>query len=80
MEVKDIKAIGRPLDHERMCDQAQQIVATEQGHPRAISLIDESGNPKKGPESREIFSRIYPTKRAPLSRQRRRTRSDGLGS
>ena len=37
-----------PWDHERMRDRTQWIVATEHSHPRAIGVIDESGNPKKG--------------------------------
>ena len=52
--LQDFVASGH-WDHERMCDQAQQIVATEQAHPRAIGLIDESGNPKKGNETCGVY-------------------------
>ncbi len=37
-----------PWNHERMRDRTQWVVATEHSHPRAIGVIDESGNPKKG--------------------------------
>ena len=37
-----------PWDHERLRDRTQWMVATEHSHPRAIGVIDESGNPKKG--------------------------------
>ncbi len=35
-------------DDQRLCDHIQQIVATEHAHPKAIGVIDESANPKKG--------------------------------
>ena len=35
-------------DDERMRDHTQQIVARDHAHPRAIGIVDESGNPKKG--------------------------------
>lgn len=37
-----------PWDHGRLRDRIQWQVATEHRHPRAIGVIDESGNPKKG--------------------------------
>lgn len=37
-----------PWDHGRLRDRIQWQVATEHCHPRAIGVIDESGNPKKG--------------------------------
>jgi SRSO17 transposase len=37
-----------PWDHARLRDRIQWQVATEHSHPRAIGVIDESGNPKKG--------------------------------
>ncbi|MCD6298887.1 MAG: transposase, partial [Deltaproteobacteria bacterium] len=37
-----------PWDHDRLRDRIQWQVATEQSHPRAIGVIDESGSPKKG--------------------------------
>ena len=45
--LQDFVASGH-WDHERLRDRTQQIVATDHAHPRAIGLIDESGNPKKG--------------------------------
>lgn len=45
--LQDFVASGN-WDHERMCDRSQHMVATEHAHPRAIGVIDESGNPKKG--------------------------------
>jgi len=44
--LQDFVASGH-WDHERMRDKTQQIVATQHAHPRAIGIIDESGNPKK---------------------------------
>jgi len=35
-------------DEQRLRDRQQQFVAREHAHPRAIGVIDESGNPKKG--------------------------------
>jgi SRSO17 transposase len=35
-------------DDQRLRDHIQKIVATEHAHPKAIGVIDESGNPKKG--------------------------------
>ena len=35
-------------DEQRLRDQLQRLVAREHAHPRAIGVIDESGNPKKG--------------------------------
>jgi SRSO17 transposase len=35
-------------DQDRLRDRMQQIVARDHGHPKAIGVIDESGNPKKG--------------------------------
>ena len=52
--LQDFVASGN-WDHERMRDQAQQIVATEYAHPRSIGLIDESGNPKKGNETCGVY-------------------------
>ena len=37
-----------PWDHERLRDRLQWKVASDHIHPRAIGVIDESGNPKKG--------------------------------
>jgi len=37
-----------PWDHERLRDRLQWKVASDHSHPRAIGVIDESGNPKKG--------------------------------
>jgi SRSO17 transposase len=35
-------------DQDRMRDRTQQIVGRDHGHPKALGIIDESGNPKKG--------------------------------
>jgi len=35
-------------DEDHMVDQSQWIVARDHAHPKAIGLIDETGNPKKG--------------------------------
>lgn len=35
-------------DHDRLRDRLQWIVANEHAHPKAIGVIDETGNPKKG--------------------------------
>lgn len=35
-------------DDQQMRDRIQQIVATDHAHPKAIGVIDESANPKKG--------------------------------
>jgi SRSO17 transposase len=35
-------------DEQRLRDRQQQFVAREHAHPKAIGVIDESGNPKKG--------------------------------
>ena len=35
-------------DEQRLRDRLQRIVARDHGHPRAIGVVDESGNPKKG--------------------------------
>jgi SRSO17 transposase len=37
-----------PWDGPRLRDRLQWVVAREHSHPRAIGIIDESGNPKKG--------------------------------
>jgi len=37
-----------PWDHQRLRDRLQWKVASDHNHPRAIGVIDESGNPKKG--------------------------------
>jgi SRSO17 transposase len=37
-----------PWDGPRLRDRLHWIVARDHGHPRAIGIIDESGNPKKG--------------------------------
>ena len=37
-----------PWDHERLRNRLQWKVASEHSHARAIGVIDESGNPKKG--------------------------------
>jgi SRSO17 transposase len=37
-----------PWDHERLRDHLQWKVASDHSHPRAIGVVDESGNPKKG--------------------------------
>ncbi|MFQ6036466.1 MAG: IS701 family transposase [Sedimentisphaerales bacterium] len=37
-----------PWDQQRLVDKQQWLVAKEHAHPRAIGIIDESGNPKKG--------------------------------
>jgi len=37
-----------PWDGPRLRDRVQWIVARDHSHPRAIGIIDESGNPKKG--------------------------------
>lgn len=37
-----------PWDHERLRDRLQWKVASDHSHPRAIGVVDESGNPKKG--------------------------------
>ena len=37
-----------PWDGPRLRDRVQWIVARDYSHPRAIGIIDESGNPKKG--------------------------------
>ena len=37
-----------PWDGPRLRDRIQWIVARDHGHPRAIGIIDETGNPKKG--------------------------------
>ena len=37
-----------PWDGPRLRDRAQWIVARDHSHPRAVGIIDESGNPKKG--------------------------------
>jgi SRSO17 transposase len=37
-----------PWDHQRLRDRLQWKVASEHSHQRAIGVIDESGNPKKG--------------------------------
>ncbi len=37
-----------PWDGPRLRDRAQWIVTRDHSHPRAIGIIDESGNPKKG--------------------------------
>ncbi len=37
-----------PWDDQQLRDRIQQVVATEHAHPKAIGVIDESGNPKKG--------------------------------
>ena len=39
---------GVPWDHERLRDRLQWQVAAKHSHRRAIGVIDESGNPKKG--------------------------------
>ena len=35
-------------DEQRLRDRQQQFVAREHAHPKAIGVVDESGNPKKG--------------------------------
>jgi SRSO17 transposase len=35
-------------DEEHMVDQLQRLVARDHAHPKAIGVIDETGNPKKG--------------------------------
>jgi SRSO17 transposase len=35
-------------DEQRLRDRTQQIVARDHAHPKAIGVIDETGNPKKG--------------------------------
>ena len=35
-------------DEQHMVDHSQQIVARDHAHPKAIGVIDETGNPKKG--------------------------------
>lgn len=35
-------------DEQQMVDRLQQIVVRDHGHPRAIGVIDETGDPKKG--------------------------------
>ena len=52
--LQDFIASGN-WDHERMCDQLQRTVATEQSHCRSIGLIDESGNPKKGKDTCGVY-------------------------
>jgi len=52
--LQDFVASGN-WDQERLCDRGQQMVATEYAHPRAIGLIDESGNPKKGNETCGVY-------------------------
>jgi SRSO17 transposase len=37
-----------PWDHERLRDRLQWKVASDHNDPRAIGVVDESGNPKKG--------------------------------
>ena len=37
-----------PWDEQRLRDRQQPFVAREHTHPKAIGVIDESGNPKKG--------------------------------
>ena len=39
---------GTPWNHERLRDRLQWDVGANHGHARAIGVIDESGNPKKG--------------------------------
>jgi SRSO17 transposase len=48
--LQDFVASGN-WDHQRLRDRSQQMVAREHAHPRAIGVIDESGNPKKGNET-----------------------------
>ena len=37
-----------PWDAERLRDRAQWLVVRDHAHPRAIGIVDETGNPKKG--------------------------------
>jgi SRSO17 transposase len=37
-----------PWDHRRMRDKLQWLAARDHGHPSAIGIVDDSGNPKKG--------------------------------
>jgi len=52
--LQDFVASG-DWDQERMCNRGQQIVATKHAHPRAIGVVDESGNPKKGNETCGVY-------------------------
>jgi SRSO17 transposase len=41
-------------DEQRLRDRTQQIVARDHGDPRAIGVIDERGNPKRGEDTATV--------------------------